>query len=167
MKCTLRWVGCSLTPVLGLLFFPIHTDIPVAFHFFFAPVSSQPHPVRWWRVWVLLRQHHWMLQSDIRICPSNVREYQVSSCEAWVRVHHCRLRLRRRWHINATAVRMRQRATKDLWKWITYPRYLWRSTHKWFQVLVSSIAGLVHGRIHHIITLFMCHRVCSLSRNKK
>ena len=88
-----------------------------------------------------------MLQRDIRICPSYVRECQVSSCEAWVCVYHCRLRLRRRWHINATAVRMRQRTTKDLWKWITYPRYLWRSAHKWFQVVVSSIAGLVHRRI--------------------
>ena len=118
--------------------------------FFFSPVSSQPHPVRWWWVRVLFRQHHWMLQRDNRVCSSYVRECQVSSCEAWVRVYHCRLRLRRRWHFNASAVRMRQRTTRDLWRWSSYSSYLRRSTRKRFQVLVSSIAGLVQGFTIHV-----------------
>ena len=117
------------------------------------PVASQPHSVRCGWLWILLGQHNRLLQRDLRVSASHVTMHQVGVCNSWFCVHHRRLRLCGWRYLYATALRMRERTERDSWWQSTYSRGLWRSTSKWFQVFVSSIARYSletarNGRVH-------------------
>ena len=117
------------------------------------PVASQSHSVRCRWLWILLGQHNRLLQRDLRVSASHVTMHQVGVCNSWFCVHHRRLRLCGWRYLYATALRMRERTERDSWWQSTYSRGLWRSTSKWFQVFVSSIARYSletarNGRVH-------------------
>ena len=104
------------------------------------PVASQPHSVRCRWLRILLGQHNRLLQRDLRVSTSHVTMHQVGVCNSWFCVHHRRLWLCGWRYLYATALRMRKRIERDSWWQSTYSRGLWRSTSKWFQVFVSTIA---------------------------
>ena len=143
-------------PWKGLLLFASLYSLLMLAKWYLFPVASQPHSVRCRWLWILLGQHNRLLQRDLRVSASHVTMHQVGVCNFWFCVHHRRLRLCGWRYLYATALRMRERTERDSWWQSTYSRDLWRSTSKWFQVFVSSIARYSeccletarNGRIH-------------------